>query len=402
MKRTKITYSYNILPLLLVALSVSSCGTIPVPGVASSDSAKVVIDENLLLTEQQGEIPAQSAPVISQPVDALENVKVSQQEYMGSAKAYWRQAVRRLQNGEVADARWSLDQALKMKPGYMRASKLLSHLDADPITLLGNQSFEYRLQYGDTLSKLAASHLNDPLSFYLLARYNKIENPGRVKVGQLIRIPGETRQPEPVEELAVSDTSYLKARQFFEIGKYNDAIALLEGSLDEMGLTDDEMRAIHKLMTNSFIQQANSLEKQHKLLSAKELLSKASELQPGNTDILFHLESLNARLELDQYYQQGLRAVEDGRSEEAFIAFDKVLEIDPAHREAKEKRDTLFLTVADRLYKRALLAQRRQNLNQAIELWDQFLVMMPENENARLYRAKAVRMQVSLQKIAAQ
>ncbi|MDH5217150.1 MAG: peptidoglycan-binding protein, partial [Gammaproteobacteria bacterium] len=95
-------------------------------------------------------------------------------------------------------------------------------------------------------------------------------------------------------------------------------------------------------------------------------------------------------------------AVEDGRSEEAFIAFDKVLEIDPAHREAKEKRDALFLTVADRLYKRALLAQRRQNLNQAIELWDQFLVMMPENENARLYRAKAVRMQASLQKIAAQ
>ena len=381
----------------LLALAVSACGTMPVPVIAHNASEKLVIDESLLLSEQQPETPVQPTPAAP-----IVNVSEPQSEYMGSAKAYWRQAVRRLQNGDEAGARWSLDQALEMKPGYARASKLLSQLDADPVKLLGNQSFEYRLQYGDTLSKLAASHLNDPLSFYLLARYNQIENPGRVKVGQLIRIPGETRQAVPVEELAVSDTSYLKARQFFEIGKYNDAISLLEGSLDEMGMTDDELRAIHKLMTNSFIQQANSLEKQQKLLSAKELLSKAAELQPGNTDVLFHLESLNARLELDQYYQQGLRAVEDGRSEEAFIAFDKVLEIDPGHREAKEKRDVLFLTVADRLYKRALLAQRRQNLNQAIELWDQFLLMMPDNDNARLYRAKAVRMQTSLQKIAAQ
>lgn len=401
MKRIKITNSYSVLSLSIIALTVSACGTIPVPGAADSESAKVVIDESLLLPEQRAEIPAQPAPTINQP-DVQVNASKPQQEYMGSAKAYWRQAVRRLQNGDEAGARWSLDQALEMKPGYARASKLLSQLDADPIALLGKQSFEYRLQYGDTLSKLAATHLDDPLSFYLLARYNRIENPGRVQVGQLIRIPGETIQTEPVQDLAVSDTSYLKARQFFEIGKYNDAITLLEGSLDEMGMTDDELRAIHKLMTNSFIQQANSLEKQQKLLSAKELLSKAAELQPGNTDILFHLESLNARLELDQYYQQGLRAVEDGRSEEAFIAFDKVLEIDPGHREAKEKRDALFLTVADRLYKRALLAQRRQNLNQAIELWDQFILMMPDNENARLYRAKAVRMQASLQKIAAQ
>lgn len=390
---------------LLSIFSLSACGTIPVPHVAGNDDPKpevMVTSETMNPSLEDDAAKATELASVSGAESLLRNDDFDR-PLLDSPRAYWRKAIGYLQNGDEEGARWALDQALAMRPNYKRANDLLAQLNVDPQQELGKKSYEYRLQYGDSLSKLAAAHLNDPLKFYLLARYNNIENPGRIKVGQKVRIPGHQQQEITIEQdLAVSDTSYIKAKSYFDIGKYDDTISLLEGSLDEMGLTDDELRAINKLLTNAFIQKALKLEQQNKILAAKKTLMRAIDLQPGNSDIRFHLESLNTQVELDQYYQQAQTAASEGQVEEAFIAFDKVLEIDPEHRQAKEQRDKLYIEVSDKLYKRALLAQRRQNLPRAIDLWDQFLEMMPENENAKLFRAKAVRMQASLQRFASQ
>jgi len=51
------------------------------------------------------------------------------------------------------------------------------------------------------------------------------------------------------------------------------------------------------------------------------------------------------------------------------------------------------------LHREALDAYRAQDLNRAIELWDQVLIIDPDHENARLYRAQAVELQVKLRNL---
>ncbi|MDH5545366.1 MAG: LysM peptidoglycan-binding domain-containing protein [Gammaproteobacteria bacterium] len=380
----------------------SSCGVIPVPPIESPSEPVDLpqIETGLDVTaestesseevEEIGALPQTPDPESHRPV-------------LSSVREYIQQGILYLQKGDQNGARWAFNGALELSPNNKRASKLLSQLDDDPVEQLGSESFEYRIEYGDSLSKLAKQYLNDPLLFYLLARYNHIEKPSDVKMGQKIRIPGEQSVADSDTRLAaMPNTDLQRANSLYELGKYSDVINELENSLTEKVLSDSEKKALNHLLTNALLKQASHLEKQQKTLAAKDLLHRATALQPGNADIRFQLEALSAKIEVDQYYQQGLRAIENSQNEEAFRAFDKVLELQPDHIQAKAKKEALFLEVADSLYKRALLAQRRQDLEGAILLWDEFLSMMPENENARLYREKAIRMKINLKKFAAQ
>jgi hypothetical protein len=51
------------------------------------------------------------------------------------------------------------------------------------------------------------------------------------------------------------------------------------------------------------------------------------------------------------------------------------------------------------LHRRALNAYRAQDLGGAIALWDRVLVLDPEHENARLYRAQALELQGKLRRL---
>jgi hypothetical protein len=68
---------------------------------------------------------------------------------------------------------------------------LLRQIEADPVAVFGSESWDYRIQPKDTLTDLAQRFLDDPLQFYLLAKYNRLSNPSRIIAGQTIKIPGK-------------------------------------------------------------------------------------------------------------------------------------------------------------------------------------------------------------------
>jgi hypothetical protein len=75
---------------------------------------------------------------------------------------------------------------------------LLQQIEADPAAVFGSDAFNYRIRPNDTLTELAQRFLGDPLKFYLLAKYNKMSNPSRIAVGQILKIPGVPNvSPEP-------------------------------------------------------------------------------------------------------------------------------------------------------------------------------------------------------------
>lgn len=104
------------------------------------------------------------------------------------------------QDAAVAD----LERVLAFDPQQKAANSLLRQVREDPVELYGRESFAYRVQSGDTLATIAQRYMNDRDQFYGLARYNDIQVPRQLQVGQSIRIPGKQPRvaPPPVPAAA--------------------------------------------------------------------------------------------------------------------------------------------------------------------------------------------------------
>lgn len=106
-------------------------------------------------------------------------------------------AIELLEAGNEDQASIELQRVLQTEPGHKLAQNLLRQIKDDPQAMLGRESFSYRVQPGESLSKIAGRFLNDVHQFYVLARYNDIKVPRQLAGGQMIRVPGKAPPPAP-------------------------------------------------------------------------------------------------------------------------------------------------------------------------------------------------------------
>lgn len=106
-------------------------------------------------------------------------------------------AIELLEGGSEDQASIELQRVLQTEPGHKLAQNLLRQIKDDPVAMLGRESFSYRVQPGESLSKIAGRFLNDVHQFYVLARYNDIKVPRQLAGGQMIRVPGKAPPPAP-------------------------------------------------------------------------------------------------------------------------------------------------------------------------------------------------------------
>ena len=106
-------------------------------------------------------------------------------------------AIELLEAGNEDQAAIELQRVLQTEPGHKLAQNLLRQIKDDPVAMLGRESFSYRVQPGESLSKIAGRFLNDVHQFYVLARYNDIKVPRQLAGGQMIRVPGKAPPPAP-------------------------------------------------------------------------------------------------------------------------------------------------------------------------------------------------------------
>jgi len=104
-------------------------------------------------------------------------------------------AIEMLEQGREEQAAVELRRALQSDPNHRLAQNMLRQIEADPQAVLGRDSFPYRVQPGETLSRIAQRFLGDVHQFYILARYNDIPVPRQLQGGQLLRIPGKAPPP---------------------------------------------------------------------------------------------------------------------------------------------------------------------------------------------------------------
>lgn len=104
-------------------------------------------------------------------------------------------AIEMLEVGNEDQAAIELQRVLQTEPGHKLAQNLMRQIKDDPQVALGRESFGYRVQPGESLSKIAGRFLNDVHQFYILARYNDIKVPRQLAGGQMIRVPGKAPPP---------------------------------------------------------------------------------------------------------------------------------------------------------------------------------------------------------------
>ncbi len=416
-------------------------------------------------------------------------------------KERWKKALDLLQVGEAGQARAELVAYLAERPGRKRAIDLIDQIDSDPVVYLGEDHFMYRMERGDSLSIVAKRMLGDPLKFHALARYNEIENPSKMVVGQVIKVPGtepppvtetqvasddapaaETLEPDSVllneeqdeileinEEPAVGEdaaegsepgmsesdlaetefpeeepaaaekgTETQKASLDFgtavgadENGEADEASAktvilepdtqdgdqgvtlevLMAQAVEKVqqgdygGASDTYEEAVKQYPDDDFVKQmaalnyltyADTLETKGDREQASLALVRARQLDPQNQEVEQRLGRYAKLDEADAFYQEGTSYQAKDEVLEAYNSYQKAVNLVPDHSLANKKLLVLTPVVAKEYYRRGLRALQRQDLDQAIAMYDQCLSVDPGFASCSVKRLEAVELKESL------
>lgn len=138
--------------------------------------------------------PAPAAPVAPPPAEPVPASPAGAQQAQRLANA----AVELLEVGNEEQALNEIQRALQADPANRLAQSLLKQIQTDPQTLLGREYFSYRVEPGESLSRIAGRFLKDVHLFYALARLNDIKVPRQLQGGQLIKVPGRQPAAAPV------------------------------------------------------------------------------------------------------------------------------------------------------------------------------------------------------------
>ena len=186
----------------------------------------------------------------------------------------------------------------------------------------------HRVAAGETLSIIAKQYYDDTSKYRVLAKYNKINDPSKLVIGQKILIPGvDTGEDETGDSEAAEDASETE---------YED-------------------------VAKSYLEHAMNLYQEKDYESAAFEFYKVVSAEPGNMEALgLYKESLF--LWGDQLFSQ-----EDFSG--AYITFKKVSELDPAYSGISEHIDTTVARLKDWHYRRGIQLYKQEKLEEALKEW---------------------------------
>ncbi|WP_018876808.1 LysM peptidoglycan-binding domain-containing protein [Thioalkalivibrio sp. ALE31] len=271
--------------------------------------------------------------------------------------------VQLLQRGEMDRAQVALDRILADEPRNHAARHLREQLSGDPRAMLGEAHFQHTVEPGETLARLAREHLGDANRFVILARYNDLERPDRLLVGQRLRIPRDASDlPRGTSDL-------------------DDQLTALDPDAAP-GVGEDGLRRALEADLAA-----------ERYGAALEVVERARQRPEAETQWADWLEPLAREAKTGYWYQRGLEARSAGDTAEALEAFGEVLARNPQHSGARQHHAELEQQRKEALHAEAIVRYRNQDLDTAIALWDEALAIDPEFEAARGYRLRALELQ---------
>jgi tetratricopeptide (TPR) repeat protein len=302
-----------------------------------SRAVLVAVTLALAACETASVAPEAAVPVVTEPVYEPEPGLTPRERLLRSLEL--------LEEGDADRARVEVLAYLERVPRSSIGKDLLLQIDTAPEVYYPPSYQEVVLRPGQSLSNVAKNYLGSAYEFYALARYNDIGRPKRVVPGQVVKVP---LTPEALEafdrELGQGEEPDVDGSSAVDVLAGD---ATVEEELDEAD-TVDEAGAIDDGIGG--------------------IVSDRSPAPPS--DVAVEAEAAMP-------------------AAEAAVAISDTTPPEPAAPAID----------VDALHREAINAYRSQDLDRAIELWDEILEADPGYESARLYRSQAVALKERLKRL---
>jgi tetratricopeptide (TPR) repeat protein len=311
-------------------------------------------------------------------------------------------AITLLQQGDAAHAEVELKAYLAEIPNNPSAHNLLSQIETPLEMLYPAENFTVQLGRDETLSFLAGLYLGDALAWYGLARYNDISNPSRVREGQTIRIPSTptalAAQAMRAQMMAMTPASMTPtmpdeppsaAQQQASAAPARPPVAPLRPIDPWVSIRSDvtagrfenairtaEMNNVRPDRTQALVLASAYAANARAVRAADAMVAGAQALRAGQ----LYLDPAN-------------------QPEDAIPPLALAVEINPSNIQAQTLLTTAKTRAADTYYRNGLIAFQRQDLDGAIAAWDKVLAIDPNHRNAQLQRAQALELKANLQRL---
>ncbi|MGD9174366.1 MAG: tetratricopeptide repeat protein [Desulfobacterales bacterium] len=118
---------------------------------------------------------------------AQEKIAALEPQMLKLAEKHYREGIRFYNKGQYGPARKEFLTALRYNPEHTRAKTRLAGASKDMGQV--KRYIVHTIQPDESISTLAEQYYGDYRKFHLIADYNEMEDPTRVKVGQNIKIP---------------------------------------------------------------------------------------------------------------------------------------------------------------------------------------------------------------------
>lgn len=172
---------YRLTMLMVGAGLIAGCPTVPTPAPAPSNTPRPATPGPAPAPVAPTPAPEAPPPVVPMSPQAIQKAVTT--------------AIELLEGGNEDQAMAELQRVLAAEPGHRLAQSLMRQIKEDPQVMFGRESWNYRVQAGESLSRIAQRFMNDVHLFYGLARYNDIKVPRQLAGGQTIRVPGKAPPP---------------------------------------------------------------------------------------------------------------------------------------------------------------------------------------------------------------
>lgn len=395
-----------------VGLGFVACGTSPAP-VGKSEAntqraaaASSATANNSTTSQHSNATPslqeisrATPLPLSEVKIDPLGSASPATTTQVGPYE-HLQKAVALLQVGQEIAAKEHLHAILKVNPNDPIAKNLMMQIDEPASNYFGPKSFQYKTRPGDTLSSISQKFLSDRMKFYGLAKYNNLSDPSRLRVGQTIRIPGESQQREThtvpdssepgntfsggtnSERGKVDERIYKQAKRLFDKGAYAETIDFIQDSK----IKSDKLK---ELLLASYAEQTRLYLKKEEFVNARQTIELGMKLNPR--DERLHELSAKVALESDskRHWERANDSIKKGDLSQAYVSLREVLKREPEHTGALTEIKKIKSEVIDGAYKECIFAFQRKEFNEAVKLCDKVLGIEPDHELAKLHRARA-------------
>ena len=299
----------------------------------------------------------------------------------GTAKELFLKGINALEHGEEQNARLLLQQVLVLEPNHKYAAGLLIQINADPVSMLGKDNFTYKVQPGDTLSKIAERFLGDRYKFYILGRYNDMMS-ANLNAGRSIKIPGKKPLPseqEPLSSPEASSEELAEAAWLYKNNRFAEAINILEEFRSKEGAD----ARLDDLLLTIYENYANKLSHSGQLEEATTLLSRALKTYPTSERLKKQFDQVEMSHSAEQTYKEGNRLLNDEEPAKAYAKYTLTLKLNPEHRGAKAALQKIKSQVVETYYAQSIRARRRQEFTDALLSLDKLLEIDPNHKLAR-------------------